>query len=519
MKLFTYIFIYLLFLSKSVSGPYDGLYTAKFAFKMGSSSVCPKELPIDIQIEITNNQIIGYIFNQGNPENTHKFCELYHNGDITGEIDDNGKILKLKIKQKSSHSRQYSSYSVKGSLDGESVLISRNKQYHPNFKFNWVKSDGSEVVVVKRNEEDIRIEEERKKIAEEKKKLAEQRKKEEQRKQREQLEEEKKKLAEEKKKLAEQRKKEELEKEKKKLAELKKKKAEENTVKREIVEDEKILNVANASDENAKQIANIMNRIANTDDALKELNYINRSIEMYVVVRGTIDRKKEMTRRERVLGIVDKEISRLKFLKDQLQASLETKYSTPIRPENANYKTSSFRAAEIFPRVPYYVPGTTETGEMLIIPRVTDEGFLVYQCDFIDPSAKLNNVRDSIDIYNESAKNVIKALNKVDEWTDVARLEGITGRRIEKRATCFPEKNCAEKKTGISSTEVIFQIYEDGSTSGKIQRNKGRFSVGYNFSVESAILLSGYLEYMVDVGSREFNIGTMTDKEVEDLFQ
>ena len=354
MKLFIYIFTYFLFLSKLVSGPYDGLYTAKFAFKMGASSVCPKELPIDIQIEISNNQITGYIFNQGNPENTHKFCELYHNGEITGAIDDNGKILKLKIKQKSSHSRQYSSYAVKGSLDGESVLISRNKQYHPNFKFNWVKSDGSEVVALKKNEEDTRIEEERKKIAEEKRKLAEQRKKEEQRKQREQLEEEKRKLAEEKKKLAEQRKKEELEKEKrklaeekkklaerrkkeelekekKKLAELKKKKAEENTVKREIVEDEKILNVANASDENAKQIANILNRIGNTDDALKELNYINRSIEMYVVVRGTIDNKKEMTRKERVLSIVDKEISRLKFFKRSITGIIRTKYSTPIR--------------------------------------------------------------------------------------------------------------------------------------------------------------------------------------------
>ena len=92
MRLFIYIFIYLLFLSKSVSGPYDGSYTAKFAFKMGASSVCPRELPIDIQIEVSNNQIIGYIFNQGNPENTHKFCELYLNGDITGEIDDNGNL-------------------------------------------------------------------------------------------------------------------------------------------------------------------------------------------------------------------------------------------------------------------------------------------------------------------------------------------------------------------------------------------------------------------------------------------
>ena len=55
--------------------------------------------------------------------------------------------------------------------------------------------------------------------------------------------------------------------------------------------------MANASDENAKQIANILNRIGNTDDALKELNYINRSIEMYVVVRGN-DRSKKRNDKE-----------------------------------------------------------------------------------------------------------------------------------------------------------------------------------------------------------------------------
>ncbi len=104
---------------------------------------------------------------------------------------------------------------------------------------------------------------------------------------------------------------------------------------------------------------------------------------------------------------------------------METRYSTPIRPENANYKTSSFRAAEIFLGFLIMFLVILKLVKCLIIPRVTDEGFLVYQCDFIDPSEKLNNLRDSIDIYNESAKNVIKALNKVDEWTDVARLEGI----------------------------------------------------------------------------------------------
>ncbi len=67
-------------------------------------------------------------------------------------------------------------------------------------------------------------------------------------------------------------------------------------------------------------------------------------------------------------------------------------------------------------------------------------------------------MRDSIDIYNESAKNVIKALNKVDEWTDVARLEGITGRRIEKRATCFPEKNVQEKKPVLVLRKLFFKF-------------------------------------------------------------
>ena len=77
---------------------------------------------------------------------------------------------------------------------------------------------------------------------------------------------------------------------------------------------------------------------------------------------------------------------------------------------------------------------------------------------------------------------------------------------------------CKEKKQGVSSTEVVFQIYEDGSTAGRIQRNKGKFVVGYNMSVESSILLSAYLIYMRDVGATEFNIGVMSDDEVKGLF-
>ena len=68
------------------------------------------------------------------------------------------------------------------------------------------------------------------------------------------------------------------------------------------------------------------------------------------------------------------------------------------------------------------------------------------------------------------------------------------------------------------STEIVFQVYEDGSTSGRIQRNKGTYSVGYNLSVESSVLLSAYLTYMRDTGSKEFNIGNMSDEEVKSLF-
>ena len=78
---------------------------------------------------------------------------------------------------------------------------------------------------------------------------------------------------------------------------------------------------------------------------------------------------------------------------------------------------------------------------------------------------------------------------------------------------------CNEKKQGVSSTEVVFQIYEDGSTAGRIQLNKGKFIFGYNMLVELSILLSAYLIYMRDVGMLEFHIGVMSDDEVKGLFK
>ena len=86
--------------------------------------------------------------------------------------------------------------------------------------------------------------------------------------------------------------------------------------------------------------------------------------------------------------------------------------------------------------MPYYVPGTEEIGEMLVIPRISDEGFLIYQFDFIDPVATLDNVKESISIFHEDIENMIMGLTKVDEWTEIAQREGVN-RRISKKSGLF----------------------------------------------------------------------------------
>ena len=243
---------------------------------------------------------------------------------------------------------------------------------------------------------------------------------------------------------------------------------------------------------------------------------LQATLVMYLAIRETVIQQPP-NMRERVLATVDDKIASLQKQKNSLQRYLSERFSTPIRPQNANLGVSAFRAADTFPKVPYYVPGTNEIGEMLVIPRVSDEGFLLYQFDMIDPTATYDMVRDSIEVPHEQIDTLIDGLGKIDEWTIVAQENGVN-RRIAKTAACIPEGQCEEKRQGVSSTELLFQIYEDGSTAGRIQRNKGQFSVGYNMSVESSILLQAYMIYMRDVGAKEFNIGVMSDDDVLDLF-
>jgi hypothetical protein len=268
--------------------------------------------------------------------------------------------------------------------------------------------------------------------------------------------------------------------------------------------------------ENIKGYTTILQNVNNQSEAQKKLDEIQASLNMYEAISKVVKRQKPDVRSKFVRAI-NKEIKKLNAEKQSLEQKFLNQYLTPIRPSNQKLNISSFKASETFPIIPFYVPGTNEIGEMLTIPRVTDEGNLVYRLDFLDPTLTYEKVRDSINIPHENINGVIKALLNIDKWTITAQENNLT-RRISKTALCIPTGRCQNKKKGIMSTEIVFQVYEDGSTAGRIQRNKGTYSVGYNLSVESSVLLSAYLTYMRDTGSKEFNIGNMSDDEVKSLF-
>ena len=259
-----------------------------------------------------------------------------------------------------------------------------------------------------------------------------------------------------------------------------------------------------------------LDKITSIEEAQTTVNNIQSTINMYETINGVMAKQKN-TRKNTYKEIIEKKIATLQKQKELLQTMLTTRFSTPIKPSNANLNVSAFRSAETYPKIPFYIPGTNEIGEMLVIPKVSDDGYLLYKLDFLDPTSEYDKVRDSISILHENIENVILGLQKIDEWTVVAQKNKLN-RRISKTSICVPSDACKIKKQGVTSTEIIFQVYEDGSTSGRIQRNKGLFSVGYNMSVESTILMSSYLVYMQEVGAQEFKSGSMSDEQVESLF-
>ena len=444
---------------------WDGTYKTELEFTMGGAGLCKEPLPLVIEIEVDNLEFEGQIQNLNTKG--HPYCQRYHSGSITGLLNPDGSFLKFRIQQDDPHSKQYSSYKATGHLS-DAKLISRAVQFHPNHSFSSITpaklkelqatTVGAVAVAEVSATQTTAIIQPVQPVA--------------------------------------------------------------PTVQpvqqaAPTVQPVQQATSSMAGEATAQQVQ-LVNRTMSPAEAQIMIDEVHARITLFNVIAGVI-KDKPRSRQARVLGIVDNEIARLRAEKQILESLLSQRFSTPIRPSNANLSVSAFRAADTFPKIPYYVPGTNEFGEMLVIPRVSDEGMLNYEFDFIDPVANYAKVRDRIVVPHDQIEVLINGMEKVDEWTTVAQENNIT-RRVAKTAGCFPEENCGEKKVGSSSTEVVFQIYEDGSTAGRIQRNKGQYVVGYNMSVESSILLGAYLIYMQEAGAKDFNIGVMTDDQVLELF-
>ena len=262
---------------------------------------------------------------------------------------------------------------------------------------------------------------------------------------------------------------------------------------------------------------NVANVYVNSKEIQQEFDRLVTQLKLLEQISEHVNAKASDDKSRKKLSAIIKRIATLEKLVKSYERESKSKYGVPIRPSNANLGVTAAKASEVFPRVPYYIPGTEEIGEMWIKPYVSDGGELLYNFNFVDETAEFGKIKDTIVLSADNIGTVSTALVKVNEWSDKA-LEKNLRRRFAKSAACFPEAMCGKREAGNTSTEVVFMLYEDGSTSTKIQQNKGKFQSGYNVSVESGLLLSAYADYMMDIGSKEFMAATMTDEELDAEF-
>jgi hypothetical protein len=222
---------------------------------------------------------------------------------------------------------------------------------------------------------------------------------------------------------------------------------------------------------------------------------------------------------DKAIEAVNAQLERLRSEHSAIDKSFGV-YLTSVKPNDRDLYLSARKASETYPRIPYYIPGTSETGEFWIEPTVSDRGELQFGFKFVYNHSSEEKVRETIVMTLPEIEDAQKALFKLQAWSEIAHQQKLR-RNYEKRVTCFPVSECppdGERVDGNASTEIRFNVYEDGSTAGRIQRNKGLFVEGYNVSIDSAMALQAYLSHVIKEARIEYNSGTEDKKALDDLF-
>jgi hypothetical protein len=168
--------------------------------------------------------------------------------------------------------------------------------------------------------------------------------------------------------------------------------------------------------------------------------------------------------------------------------------------------------------VPYYIAGTNQTGEMWLEPRVSKMGELSFKLNFVDPKTSYDKVIDTIELSTADVSVLQTGLDKTYAWSETAQKNNVR-KRFQKTAACTNLAHCENKIQNDSSVQLDFLIYEDGATGAKLIQNKGKYSSGFNYSIESALLLASYFRYVLDEGQKDFEAGSRTDEELNDMFK
>lgn len=215
---------------------------------------------------------------------------------------------------------------------------------------------------------------------------------------------------------------------------------------------------------------------------------------------------------------IDKRIDEILAASKKVQARSEKTFLTPIRPTNASSRVTARKLAELFPKVPFYLDSTTEVGEMRIRPYVSDLGEQLFELEFVDITSKSEERIEEFDMTTEEVQVLSRALEKSYAWSGTAKEKQV--RDFRKTVDCITQNECDVRLDKKTSTQLDFRAYSDGSTGAVLVRNKGaRFSSQYSFSIESALLLSAYADFIWDKAMKEFDAETRTGEEIDSLFK
>jgi hypothetical protein len=127
---------------------------------------------------------------------------------------------------------------------------------------------------------------------------------------------------------------------------------------------------------------------------------------------------------------VTKAIDAVTAQKEKLKSEYSTAdnafgtYLTSITPKDRDLYLTARKSSEIFPKIPYYIPGTQEVGEFWVEPGVSQRGELQFGFKFVDADATVEKVRETIEMSLPEIEDAQKALFKLQAWSDIAISRG-----------------------------------------------------------------------------------------------